>query len=34
MAILDALVSDPTVSDATREWARINLQNLIQGSRR
>lgn len=34
MAILDALVADPTVSEATREWARINLQNLIQGSRR
>lgn len=33
LAILDALVSDPNVSSATREWARTAMENLIQGSR-
>lgn len=29
IALLDALASDPTVSDETREWARIVLEMLL-----
>jgi hypothetical protein len=34
LAILDAIANDPKASTQTREWAQLNIKNLIQGSTR